>query len=350
MFQRGRAGSAALPADLDSLKNQRVIFTILNLFLLLVLLLLHASFASFWGRPSAVLTSLLGTCFAVRTLELLVIRGRVIRPPASAALTAASIALNLVLAVVLASVIDREDSQYSALLIVPIVEAAFRFGFAPALAVATAADSIAFYWVWRYANLHPPFKIGEYFEAGTQSIVFFIVAILVSVLVRQLRRKQGQLAGNIRELEITRERLLQEEKLAAVGRLSSAVAHEIRNPAAMISSSLATAKVLTGPEREEMFEIANREASRLVSLTNDLLAYGRPRRPALAPGIVRETVASVVDACRARAHEKSVSLQVHAPQPIVADYDQALVEQANEPGDQCGGCVAARSRGLAGCR
>jgi len=233
-----------------------------------------------------------------------------------------------VLAVVLASVIDREDSQYSALLVVPIVEAAFRFGLAPALAVATAADSITFYWVWRYANLHPPFKVGEYFEAGTQAIIFMIVAVLVSVLVRRLRNKQSQLAGNLRELEITRENLLQEEKLAAVGRLSSAVAHEIRNPVAMISSSLATAKTMAGAEREEMLEIAGKEALRLVSLTNDLLAYARPRRPAPEQGDVCDTVAYVADACRASARERSISLRVDVPHPVIVDYDHALLEQA----------------------
>lgn len=34
---------------------------------------------------------------------------------------------------------------------------------------------------------------------------------------------------------------MQEEKLAAVGRLSAVIAHEIRNPVAMISSSLGLA-------------------------------------------------------------------------------------------------------------
>lgn len=34
---------------------------------------------------------------------------------------------------------------------------------------------------------------------------------------------------------------MQEQKLAAVGRLSTAIAHEIRNPVAMISSSLGLA-------------------------------------------------------------------------------------------------------------
>ncbi len=60
-------------------------------------------------------------------------------------------------------------------------------------------------------------------------------------LVNHLRRKETGLAENLLELAKTRERLLEEEKLAAVGRLSAAIAHEIRNPVAMISSSLATA-------------------------------------------------------------------------------------------------------------
>ena len=63
MFRHVFAGSAALAADFDSLRSQCRVFTILNLFLLSVLLFLHTWFASFWGRPSAALTGLLGACF-----------------------------------------------------------------------------------------------------------------------------------------------------------------------------------------------------------------------------------------------------------------------------------------------
>ena len=64
-----------------------------------------------------------------------------------------------------------------------------------------------------------------------------------------------------------------------VGRLSSAIAHEIRNPVAMISSSLATAirPGKSDSERNEMFAIAATEAARLERLTTDFLAYARPR-------------------------------------------------------------------------
>jgi signal transduction histidine kinase len=318
----------ALPGDFDSLSLQRSAFTALNLLVLAVLLGLHVSFASFWGRPSLPLTILLGVCIGARILELWRVRGRVLRPAVSAALTSASIALNLALAIVLATVIDREDSQYFALLAVPILESAFRFGLVPTVAVTAAADSIAFYWVWRYYHAHPPVDIGEYFEAGTISLIFLIVAILVSVMVRQLTQKQEQLARNIAELKQTRERLLQEEKLAAVGRLSSALAHEIRNPVAMIYSSLATARALAGPDREEMLEIAKQESSRLVALTNDLLAYARPRKPLRAIGDLRAAVLSTADACRAHAGAKEIALQVHAPGQVMAAYDDGLLQQA----------------------
>jgi two-component system, NtrC family, sensor histidine kinase HydH len=129
-------------------------------------------------------------------------------------------------------------------------------------------------------------------------------------------------------LEGAREKLLLEERLAAVGRLSSAIAHEIRNPVAMISSSLATAKGLSGKEREEMFAIASEEAERLVTLTTDFLAYARPRAPKLTLSSVSDTVAYVADACRALASQKGVELEVDASGSLLTENDSGQLQQA----------------------
>jgi two-component system, NtrC family, sensor histidine kinase HydH len=205
--------------------------------------------------------------------------------------------------------------------VVPILECAFRFGLKATVAVAAVADVIVFYWVWRYFELHPPLRAGEYFEAGTLSIILLIVAALVSAIVQNLRRKQEQ-------LETTHEQLLHQEKLAAVGRFSSALAHEIRNPAAMISSSLATARTLEGADREQMLEIATKESSRLVALTNELLAYARPRKPAACGAVLRDTILYVADACHAQAAAKGVSFDIHAATDLQAEYDEALLQRA----------------------
>lgn len=330
MFKKLYPDSPLLASDVGSFRRQESIFIVLNLALLAVLLLLHARFASYWGVPTRALVIVLGVGFLLKTLELIWVQRlpRAPNPTALVLLTWASILLNLVLAVVLTFVADQQDSPYFVLFVMPIVEAAFRFHLLTVMGVVAIADFYNFLWVWQYFQHHPPIDMGEYFEAGITSLTFLIVGVLVWYLVNDLRQKETHLANNLLELEGTREKLLQEEKLAAVGRLSSAIAHEIRNPVSMISSSLATAKQLTGPEREEMFEIASEEASRLVMLTTDFLAYARPRPPKVGLSSVTDTVAYVADACRAHASRKNVQLRVDAAESLTAEVDTGQLQQA----------------------
>jgi two-component system, NtrC family, sensor histidine kinase HydH len=322
--------SSWLASDLGSYRRQQSIFAILNLSLLALLLGLHSFFASFWGTPSQALVIAMGTGFLLRTVELIWVR-RLTRMPEPTALvlhTWASIILSIALAVLLTWLADQEDGPYFVLLVVPVLEAAFRFHLLTVIGVVATADFFTFLWVWWYFLHHPPLDIGEYFEAAITSLTFLIVGGLVWGLVKDLRQKETRLASNLIELQGTREKLLLEERLAAVGRLSSAIAHEIRNPVAMISSSLATAKRLSGQEREEMFAIASEEAERLVTLTTDFLAYARPRAPKLVLSSVSDTVAYVADACRALASQKGVELEADAPGTLMTENDPGQLQQA----------------------
>ncbi len=60
--------------------------------------------------------------------------------------------------------------------------------------------------------------------------IFFIVAVVGWGLLELLRRRWHDLAGKIRELEETREELVQSEKLASLGRMVAGFAHEINTP------------------------------------------------------------------------------------------------------------------------
>ncbi len=322
--------SSLLGPDLAAFKRQESIFVILNLMLLAVLLFLHAFFSSYWGTPTRLQVAILGTGFALKALELVWLHTlkKTPRPTALVLLTWASILLNLTLAVLLARLTDHEDSPYFVLTVVPILEAAFRFHLVTVLGVVSIAGFYNFIWVWQYFQRHPPVDVGEYFETTITCLIFLIVGVLVWRLVNDLRDQERRLAHNVAELDQARERLLQEEKLAAVGRLSSAIAHEIRNPVAMISSSIATAKQLAGAEREEMFEIASEEAARLVTLTTEFLAYARPRPPKLTMTSVADTVAYVADASRAHASQKGVQFQIEIPSSLVVEMDSGQVQQA----------------------
>jgi len=158
--------------------------------------------------------------------------------------------------------------------------------------------------------------------------MFLVVGVLVWWLVRDLQKKEATLAHNLQELQRTRKKLLDEEKLAAVGRLSSAIAHEIRNPVAMISSSLATAKQLSGAEREDMLSIASEESARLVTLTTDFLAYARPRPPKLDVEPITDIVDYVADACRGMAAQREVQLVVKRGNGFRVRTDPAQLQQA----------------------
>jgi two-component system, NtrC family, sensor histidine kinase PilS len=71
-----------------------------------------------------------------------------------------------------------------------------------------------------------------------------------------------------------------QDRLAAVGRLAAAIAHEIRNPLTSIAGSVS---MLSGiPEMSEehrnLLEIVTRESQRLNAIITDFLAYSRAKR------------------------------------------------------------------------
>ncbi len=316
----------------DSFKRQETTLIILNLFILATLLLVHTLFASHWGFPSVPLIGILAGALFVQGAELfwLVARSTPLGLIGMTLLSWASICFNILLAILLGGVTNREDTQYFVIMVVPILVAAFRLTLPHTLAVVAVVVCINFFWVWHYAQHQLRTPVNEYFEVGTISLVYTVMGVLVWLLVNQIHQEERRLAQSLRELEQTRERLLQEERLAAVGRLAGGIAHEIRNPVSAIVSALSTAhgSTLAASEREEMFEIAATESRRLERLTTDFLAYARPRSPLKAPSSIDDTLGYVADACRPRGNERGVSIHAHSSGGLVAEIDAGYVQQA----------------------
>jgi two-component system, NtrC family, sensor histidine kinase HydH len=321
------------PTDslIASFRQQSNIFSVLNLFVIAALFLAHVILAPYWGRLTPALLVALGLGFLFHAGVLIWVQAGLKHLTARTVtlVTTASISINTLLTFV-AAASNHEDSQYFALMIVPILEAAFRFSLAGTLLVIAIADFLNFFWVWEYYVLHPSKDVNEYLEAGTVSLIYTLVGIIVWVLVNRLRRQEAHLARNLAELERTRQQLVQEEKLAAIGRLSSAIAHEIRNPVAMISSSLnmASREELDVQQRREMFDIAAKEAFRLERLTGEFLVYARPLPLATSVSPLSDTLHYVASACQAYASEKRVHLVVEIATEVNVSMDSAKIQQA----------------------
>jgi signal transduction histidine kinase len=198
------------------------------------------------------------------------------------------------------------------------------------LLVATAASAISLFWVAYVADFHLPFASGEILEASTLVLVYFIVGCLVWLLVHLLRDREEQLRQKLHDLEATRGKLIEEEKLAAIGRLASAVAHEIRNPVTIISNALeiSASTALASAEREEMSRIAALEAKRLEKLTTDFLSYARPGSGPFQWIDATALVGYIVSIAQPRALQKNLQIEVQMCDACCVYGNEGQLQQA----------------------
>lgn len=88
------------------------------------------------------------------------------------------------------------------------------------------------------------------------------------------------------------------DHMARLGRLSAVLAHEIRNPLGTIKG-FAQLLVEQAPRAQQaLARPIVAEAERLERLVSDLLAYGRPRQPDLAPVPLRAALDELLDSFR----------------------------------------------------
>lgn len=302
------------PDDSGLFRRQESTLVALSLATLAALVLVHLGFSGTVGAPNSRVLVAIALFFLVQTIEFFVLQDHRVKFNARTRRSygPVSVGLKLLAGAAIGILGGVEDSHYAVLLVLPIVSASFRFPIGWTLVVAFLGGALTFTQLGLYYRRHPPAMPREFYEAATVVLIYFVVGIVVANLVGQLRRDRQRLLVSFAELEQTRDRLVTEEKLAAVGRLSSAIAHELRNPVAMILSSIERARQpQTGlAERDEMLGIVVGEARRLEHLAGDFLNYARPRPLELRPTGARDLLDYLAGLARARAEEKRVDVRV----------------------------------------
>jgi signal transduction histidine kinase len=107
---------------------------------------------------------------------------------------------------------------------------------------------------------------------------FWDVATELERSRRALRERSRELRRSHGELRSTQLELVRKEQLAVVGELAAVIAHEVRNPLAIVANATAGLKK-EGVSREDqttLLAILDEEVERLNRLVTDLLGYARP--------------------------------------------------------------------------
>ncbi|MEO6028843.1 MAG: ATP-binding protein [Candidatus Binatia bacterium] len=98
---------------------------------------------------------------------------------------------------------------------------------------------------------------------------------------RRDREQSAIIRSQMEAIEATRARLVQSEKLAALGQLSATIAHEVRNPLAVIRSaaqSLGESVAAGDTDGQKACAFITAEIDRLTNVVGSLLAFARPLR------------------------------------------------------------------------
>jgi two-component system sensor histidine kinase HydH len=163
-------------------------------------------------------------------------------------------------------------------------------------------------------------------------ITLVVIMGLLFIVLRQIVRQAGIILERRQETQRQLEaQLHQSERLAALGEMTAGVAHEVRNPLGIISS---TAELLR--ERLARYEPKNRlaqiivdESNRLNEKVTEFLDFARPRTPHLRPCDVEAALDRSLELMQPEIDRRGVTISrdYHLDgRPLVVDQD--LLHQA----------------------
>ncbi len=166
-------------------------------------------------------------------------------------------------------------------------------------------------------------------------------AILASVVARTLRRRTPHDAEQLeasealrRELQVTRDRLVQSEKLATAGQLAAGIGHEINNPLAFIIGNLEFTRMLLAEARPQLSSLRDGDdvlaslaeavdgAQRIATIVRDLKNFARAQDDDVGATDVRTALEFALTMARPQIRHRAV---------VERDYAEVPPVDATEP-------------------
>ncbi len=117
--------------------------------------------------------------------------------------------------------------------------------------------------------------------------------------------------GIERELQKTQQALLQSEKLAAMGRLTSQIAHELNNPIYGIMNTLELLKteIPLESKRRKILELALSETQRLAEMLRNMLSFSKPEEEKRRPIKMNELIGGILLVMEKQMRESNIKVE-----------------------------------------
>ena len=140
----------------------------------------------------------------------------------------------------------------------------------------------------------------------------------ITMLTREFNSMAESLAERDAKLREQHQALLKSERLATVGRMTSLITHELRNPLSSInlnSEMLQETLIERGIEPDDddimpLLDTITDEVDRLRDITEEYLVYARLPSPNLEPGDLPDIVESLVDFHRFEWNQRGVEVKL----------------------------------------
>jgi len=133
-----------------------------------------------------------------------------------------------------------------------------------------------------------------------------------------------------RDISLKDRQIMQSEKMASLGELAAGIAHEIRNPLAIISGSAETMKKRGDKEtKEEMINYIMEEADRINAMIRNFLDYAKPKEPKFVRCNIVEVIEKTIGLISPQAKTQNVEVVKEFPQKArYIEADPELIQHA----------------------
>lgn len=182
---------------------------------------------------------------------------------------------------------------------IPILLAAYWYGPLRGILAAVLASVLYIWHIESDWTQFPVYSFNQYAEI----VLYHILALVIGFLSKKDRRQRlvlektsQELSEAYQKLQNTFEQLKKTDRLAALGRLSSGIAHEIRNPLGSIKGSFEILESEIPPDNKkyEFVKIIKEEIVRLNAIVESFLRFARPPKPSMQLTSLNELIESIL--------------------------------------------------------